>query len=175
MTFLECWDQTRKDRRNYNEWMKLLMTFWVWKFDLFWPDLELSLTLSLVNCKYECHNGILPLKWLRKHASHGIHTYNIFTYWSYATWAWPWPALSTRPLVIRYLLHLLRNILAGFGLAAVVSPSSVAGMQKKTVILTFDLTLTWIVTSKDFLWSFLKKYSMRTFYRHLARLATAFS
>ena len=56
--------------------------------------------------------------------------------------------LNLRPILIWYLIHLLRSFLVKFGFAAVVRPSKSAD-KVKGAIMTVDLTLTHSVIFKE--------------------------
>ena len=98
------------------------------------------------------------------------HSCNIFICWPYLTWPWPWPLLSTRAILICYLLHHLGSPFAKFGFAAFISPVSGADKAKSNDFdLWPDLDLTWIF----YIFNSLKKYSLRAFDCRLAHLTTA--
>ena len=102
---------------------------WIWDFDLIhlaW----LTLTFSWIKFTDECRHRILLPKWPIKHVSHDTHA----TFW-FGDLIWPELDLdlylhSIRPILICYILHHLRSLLAGFGLAVVISSISVANKEK---------------------------------------------
>ena len=78
------------------------------------------------------------------------HSCIIVIWWSYLTW--PWPLLSTRPILICHQLHPLGNLLEKFGFVAVRNPVSAADKAKSDYFYPWpDLDLTC-----DFLCKFLK-------------------
>ena len=96
---------------------------------------------------------------------------NILIWWPHLTWPWPRPLLIIRSILICYLLNPLGSLLAEFGLAAVISPVSVADEAKSDVFdLWPDLDLTCDLLS--FFFKLHTKYSSRAFVCRLVHLAT---
>ena len=111
----------------------------------FWPHLTSKWPVIEVKLQNKRNHWFLRLKLPRKHVSHNIHTQLPNTSWPFVTSAWPCPVLTISMKRIQGLPLYFGSIYGYFGHAAIDIPESVAE-NPKTMLLTFDLTLTLHVT-----------------------------
>ena len=129
MTFLESWDKIGHDR------YVLKRNFWVSKFGLFWPDLDLNLGqiwkwVSPSNSTFQMTHKTCVTR----------YSCYIFMWWPHLTWPWPWPVLSISLLLTWHLRHPISSILTGFELAAI--SGLVFAVDKVDTIQLWPLTWT---------------------------------
>ena len=114
----------------------LKRNFWISKFDLFWPELDLTLGqiwkwVSSSNSTFQMTHKTCVTR----------YSCYIFMRWPHLTWPWPWPVLSISPLLTWHLRHPFSSILTGFELAAVSGLVSAA--DKGDTIRLWHLTWPW--------------------------------
>ena len=92
-----------------------------------------------------------------------------YVWWPFVTWSWPWTELSIKHLLDQYLVLYFRSIWSKFWPKTCNFEVSTA-RNLKAPISTFDLTLTWHVTSFEKFRGWFRIVSSRAFERRLARL-----
>ena len=95
-----------------------------------------------------------------------------YVWWPFVTWSWPWTELSIKHLLYQYLALYFRSIWSKFCPKTDNFEVSTA-RNLKAPILTFDLTLTWHVTSFGKFRGCFRIVSSRAFERRVARLSAA--
>ena len=160
---MEYWDETGQGRHAFAR------KFWFRKFDLIWPSLtsywpflrsNLKMNATIVFCVPN-EPYIMCYTTIMQH----FHLVTLLDL------TLPWPLLTMRPILSRYLLLPLKSLLTRFAFAAVTSRVVVADKTKSNIFgLWPDLELNCDLCKIFFL--FIKTYS-RAFDCRLAYLATA--
>ena len=99
-------------------------------------------------------------------------SYNIFILWPYLTRPWPWPLLTKRPILTRTFFYSWEAFCQSLVSQLLLVPSQWP-VRRKVTVLTFDLTLNWLVSTLRKFSKFTKKCLLRAFDYRLSSLATA--
>ena len=130
--FLEFWYKAGLCKLDWHDFVR---KFWVLKFDLIWPDVDVSSSQKWMP-SWSCTPQ------MAHKACVALHSCHIFIWWPYLTWPCSGPLLSIRPIFICYLFHPLGSLLSKFGFTTVVGPVLVADEKSDDSELWPDLDLT---------------------------------